>query len=68
MTRDGTFLIEDGRLTRPLKNLRFTQPVVEALAGVEGIGRERTHAGERGMAPYVPALLLGSFAITGQTG
>ena len=36
MTRDGTFLIEDGSLTRPLKNLRFTQGAVEALAGCEG--------------------------------
>ncbi|MBA4369992.1 MAG: TldD/PmbA family protein, partial [Coriobacteriaceae bacterium] len=60
--------IEDGRLTRPLKNLRFTQPAIEALAGVEGIGRERAHAGERGMAPFVPALLLSSFAFTSQTG
>jgi len=31
MTRDGTFLIENGELTRPLKNLRFTQSAVEAL-------------------------------------
>ena len=30
MTRDGTFLIENGEVTRPIKNLRFTQSVLEA--------------------------------------
>jgi PmbA protein len=29
MTRDGTFLIENGEVTRPIKNLRFNQPVLE---------------------------------------
>jgi PmbA protein len=68
MTRDGTFLIEDGRLTRPLKNLRFTQSAVEALAGVLAIGSERRHAADdEGSPPFVPALLLDSFNFTGQT-
>jgi predicted Zn-dependent protease len=30
MTRDGTFLIENGEITRPIKNLRFNQNVLEA--------------------------------------
>lgn len=30
MTRDGTFLIEGGEITRPIKNLRFNQSVIEA--------------------------------------
>lgn len=32
LTRNGTFLIEDGEVTRPLSNLRFTQSFVEALS------------------------------------
>ena len=67
MTRDGTFLIENGRLTRPLKNLRFTQSAVEALASCEGVTRERTFVGTEEGAVYVPGLLLGKFAFTGQT-
>ncbi|MDH7601304.1 MAG: TldD/PmbA family protein [Armatimonadota bacterium] len=39
MTRDGTFLIEDGRITKPVKNMRFMQSLIEALANVEMIGR-----------------------------
>jgi PmbA protein len=60
MTRDGTFLIENGKLIKPLKNLRFTQSIVEALSSVELIGRDCElvpHA-------YVPPLKIPSFAFT----
>ena len=32
ITRDGTFLIEDGRISRPVNNFRFNQSLVELLA------------------------------------
>lgn len=68
MTRDGTFLIEDGRLTRPVRNLRFTQSAVEALCAVRAVGSERMLVGpEEGGANLVPALLLERWAFTGQT-
>jgi PmbA protein len=67
MTRDGTFMIEDGRLTRPLRNLRFTQGAIEAFAHCEGVTRERRFVGIEESAVYVPGLLLGKFAFTGQT-
>jgi predicted Zn-dependent protease len=67
MTRDGTFLIENGKLTRPLKNLRFTQGAVEALAGCEGATRARKFVGTEEGACYVPGLLLAKFSFTGQT-
>ncbi|MFY9588385.1 MAG: metallopeptidase TldD-related protein, partial [Actinomycetota bacterium] len=38
MTRDGTFLIEDGRIVRGVKNLRYTQNALEALMNVEAVG------------------------------
>lgn len=38
-TRDGTFLIEDGRITARVKNLRFTESMVEALGRVEAIAK-----------------------------
>jgi PmbA protein len=40
MTRDGTFLIENGQIIRPLKNLRFTQSILEAFENVEMLGKE----------------------------
>jgi predicted Zn-dependent protease len=67
MTRDGTFEIENGRLGRPLKNLRFTQGAIEALASCKGVTRERRFVGIEEGSVLVPGLLLGSFAFTGQT-
>ncbi len=67
MTRDGTFMIEDGRLTSPLKNLRFTQSAVEALGGCEGVTAERRFVGTEEGASLVPGILLASFNFTGQT-
>lgn len=69
MTRDGVFLIEDGELTYPIKNLRFTQSYVQALANVESIGSEaHLLVGEYGrIAARVPALKLNGFTFTGST-
>ena len=68
MTRDGTFLIEDGRLSYPVKDLRFTQSYVEALAGVEAVGSHRKLVlNEVGFATKVPALKIGRFNFTGVT-
>ena len=68
MTRDGTFLIENGELQHPVKDLRFTQSYVEALNSVGGIGNDaKLVLNEVGFATRVPALKLGSFNFTGVT-
>jgi len=67
MTRDGTFMIEDGKLTSPLKNLRFTQSAVEALKGCEGVTAQRKFVGTEEGASLVPGILLAGFNFTGQT-
>jgi PmbA protein len=41
MTRDGTFLIENGEIVAPVKNFRFTHSAVEALNEIEAISKER---------------------------
>ncbi|MDO8848869.1 MAG: TldD/PmbA family protein [Coriobacteriia bacterium] len=69
MTRDGTFMIENGQLTRPLKNLRFTQGILDAFSHLGAIGAERVLVGPgEGGATLVPALLLDRWEFTGQTG
>lgn len=40
MTRDGTFLIEDGRITRPVRDVRITDGILDVLTAVEAIGRD----------------------------
>jgi PmbA protein len=36
-TRDGTFLIEDGRITRPARDVRFTDSILRVLAGTQAL-------------------------------
>ena len=68
MTRDGLTLIEKGELTYPVKNLRFTQSYLEALAGVQAVSRQqRTLIDEFGGASRVPALKIEAFNFTGST-
>jgi predicted Zn-dependent protease len=66
MTRDGAFWIDGGELAYPVKNLRFTQSYVQALAEVEAIGRRATHQRLSGRT-RVPALKIGRFNFTGMT-
>jgi predicted Zn-dependent protease len=67
MTRDGTFLVEDGRIVGPVRNLRFTQSYLDALAGVSAVGSTRkTLQGFIGGAS-VPALRIDAWTFTGAT-
>lgn len=69
MTRDGVCLIENGELAYPVKNLRFTQSYLKALAGVQAVSREqRTFINEyTGGAVRAPALKIEAFTFTGST-
>ncbi len=68
MTRDGTWLVEDGEIRHPVKNLRFTQSILEALGGTEMVGRDTEMVSEFFFsASRVPALKLGSFHFTGRS-
>lgn len=67
MTRDGTFLIEDGAVSRPIRNLRFTQGVLDALAAVEAVGRARMLIQDDFGGTCVPALRIGSFRFSSAT-
>ncbi len=68
MTRDGLYMIEDGALTYPVKNLRFTQSYVQAMADVQVVGRDlRTLIAPFGGTVRVPALKIARFNFTGIT-
>jgi PmbA protein len=67
MTRDGTFLVEGGRIVGPVKNLRFTQSYLGALAGTVAVARERkTLKGFLG-GVVVPAIRIDGWTFTGAT-
>jgi predicted Zn-dependent protease len=71
MTRDGTFLIQDGRLGAAVRNLRFTESFLDALGRLGGVGRELACLPSRttGIGSVLcPALLIRAFRFTGRTG
>jgi predicted Zn-dependent protease len=68
MTRNGTFLIEDGRVVGAVRNLRFTQSLVEALANVTGVGSDAEVAGALFDGEIVsPPLRIDGFRFTSTT-
>ncbi|MDQ6875140.1 MAG: TldD/PmbA family protein [Actinomycetota bacterium] len=68
MTRDGTFLIEDGRLAGGVHNLRFTQSILAALSDVEDVGADVEAASDAFFgAAAAPAVRLSRFAFTSGT-
>lgn len=68
LTRDGTFLIENGRVTRPVKNLRYNESPIFMLNNLLAMGRpERVSASESGgpgQAIMVPAMKVRDFNFT----
>jgi len=65
MTRDGTFLIEDGHIVGPVRNVRFTQSIIDALSAVSMVGDTAELASEFFFsASRVPALKIDAFRFT----
>jgi predicted Zn-dependent protease len=62
MTRDGLFLIERGKITRGLKNMRFNESIVEALSRCE-MARDL----ERSESTVLPAIRIDGFNFTSGT-
>jgi hypothetical protein len=69
LTRNGVWLVEDGEVTRPARNMRFTQLYQQALApgAVLGVGAEAVPQPSRAFlgAWTAPALHLASWNMTG---
>ena len=68
LTRDGTFLIERGRITRAVKNLRFNESPIFMLNNLEAMGRpvrvSASEAGGPGQAIVVPPIKTRDFSFT----
>jgi predicted Zn-dependent protease len=69
MTRDGLFLVENGRVGRGVRNLRWTESLLAAFERLAGVTRER-----RVMAAHLsdsvftcPTLLIRGWTFTGQS-
>jgi PmbA protein len=61
MTRDGTFLVQKGRIAGGLRNFRFNQGVLEMLSNVEMLGLSVRAAGEEFFEMVVPPMKVRNF-------
>ena len=64
MTRDGTFLVENGRVSRGLRNFRFNQSLIHLLNNVEAMSQPVRASGEEAFDMVVPAMKVRDFNFT----
>ena len=68
LTRDGTFLIENGKITQPVKNLRWNESPIFMLNNLEAMGRpvrvSASEDGSPGAAIVVPPIKARDFNFT----
>ena len=64
MTRDGTFLVENGKVVCGLRNFRFNQSLIEMLSNVEQMSAPVRTSGEEAFDMVVPAMKVNGFNFT----
>ncbi|HKF24191.1 MAG TPA: TldD/PmbA family protein [Candidatus Angelobacter sp.] len=64
MTRDGTFLVESGKVKHGIRNFRFNQSLIDALNNVEAMGKAARASGEESFDMVVPAMKVRGFNFT----
>ena len=64
MTRDGTFLIEGGKVKQGIRNFRFNQSLITLLSNVEAMGQAVRASGEEAFDMVVPAMKVRDFNFT----
>jgi predicted Zn-dependent protease len=64
MTRDGTFLIENGKVQGGLRNFRFNQSLIAMLSNVESMSAPGRACGEESFDMVVPAMKVRDFNFT----
>jgi PmbA protein len=68
MTRDGTFLVQDGRITSAVHNLRFTDSILRACAQVDAVSTETAYVVECCFGGvHCPAVRLPALEFTSAT-
>jgi len=64
MTRDGTFLVEKGKLQGGVRNFRFNQSLIDMLQNVEMLSGSVRASGEESFDMVVPAMKVNHFNFT----
>jgi PmbA protein len=64
MTRDGTFLVEDGKVRKGVRNFRFNQSLIHMLSNVDAMSVPLRACGEESFDMVVPAMKISDFNFT----
>jgi len=64
MTRDGTFLVEDGQVRHGVRNFRFNESLIQMLSKVEAMSVPVRACGEESFDMVVPAMKIRDFNFT----
>ena len=64
MTRDGTFLVENGKVAAGVRNFRFNESLIHMLSNVEAMGKLVRASGEESFDMVVPAMKVRDFNFT----
>jgi PmbA protein len=64
MTRDGTFLVENGRVRGGVRNFRFNESLIHMLSNVEAMSVPVRSCGEESFDMVVPAMKVRDFNFT----
>ena len=64
MTRDGTFLVENGKIKSGIRNFRFNQSLISMLSNVEAMSAPVRASGEESFDMVVPAMKVNDFNFT----
>jgi PmbA protein len=64
MTRDGTFLVENGKVKQGVRNFRFNESLIHMLSNVEAMSAPFRSSGEESFDMVVPAMKIRDFNFT----
>jgi predicted Zn-dependent protease len=67
MTRDGTFLVENGRVRQGVRNFRFNESLIHMLSNIEAMSTPLRSCGEESFDMVVPAMKVRDFNFTDVT-
>jgi predicted Zn-dependent protease len=67
LTRDGLYMVKNGQISHAVKNMRFTESMLNAFNKVTAVSKDRKKVPGFFGVSYVPALKIEDFHFTGKT-
>ena len=67
MSRDGTYLVENGEIKAAVKNIRFNEDLRDLLCRVQSLSSKRETMASWGLTVTAPSVVVKDFNVSGQT-